>query len=547
MKRQGVVLAFVVLVCAFLPSATQASKAHAPANSPACGAITTSTTWSGQITLTCNVTVGQGVTLTIMPDTLITGNAIVTVLGALQANGQFAHAINFSGGASLAFGATATASTITYLSVQGASTGLSGVVPPGGLTISSSTFSGDGTGIAMDAGSGTFHGTNLDVSNNSVDGMSFTDVQFASQISVKTSNIVNNGAWNLELSGNASASIEASNDWWGSSSLTTARAKIHDHSQDSSRPYAIVDPIATSAITTAGVGVSSSGPTPTATTIPTSTATPLATVPTSTPTATATATPIPPAAILINPDRVRAGVDTLITVSGSGFSAGETVTISYMATVTNGSTQAETTSAIADNSGGFFTGGLPSPATVQPAQYVITATGATSGRHATAVLTVQANSAVPTITPSPITVPTSTSTPIPTPTNTPLPTSTPVPTATRVPVRKLSVVGVHILHLVRGKEVNTQRLKVGEFAEFVVQYSAPSGAHVTATLNITRNGKSLGSVLLAPLTYAGHSAYGWIIGFTQTAGLGKFYAHFHLSATGGLTAKRDRKFFVSRK
>ena len=111
---------------------------------------------------------------------------------------------------------------------------------------------------------------------------------------------------------------------------------------------------------------------------------------------------------------------------------------------------------------------------------------------------------------------------------------------------KLSIVGVRILHLVNGKEVDTQYLRTGEYAEFLVLYSTTGVSSVAATVDVTKNGKKLGSVLLQPVsTYAGHPARGWIFGFTRNAGLGKFYAHFRLSAPGGLTAKRDRKVLVT--
>ena len=110
---------------------------------------------------------------------------------------------------------------------------------------------------------------------------------------------------------------------------------------------------------------------------------------------------------------------------------------------------------------------------------------------------------------------------------------------------QLTIVGVRILHLVRGKEVVTRHLLTGEYAEFLVQYSAVGAPHVRAILDITKNGKVLGSVLLQPVTYAGHPSFGWIFGFTRDAGFGTFYAHFHLSAAGGLSANRERKFSVT--
>src|SRR5438270_2113600 len=121
----------------------------------------------------------------------------------------------------------------------------------------------------------------------------------------------------------------------------------------------------------------------------------------------------------------------------------------------------------------------------------------------------------------------------------------PSTTPTLPPGPELGIVGVHILHLVKGKEANTQRLVTGEFAEFLVQYRAIGVSNITPTLNVTKNGKQLGSILLQPVTYAGQPSGGWILAFTKSAGTGTFYAHFRVTASGGHSVKRDRKFFVT--
>jgi hypothetical protein len=283
----------------------------------------------------------------------------------------------------------------------------------------------------------------------------------------------------------------------------------------------------------------------------------LAVLPTRTPGSRVLADQPAPAIALI-PSTVPAGANAFVTVIGSNFGANETVTISYTANLTNGSTAVESVTATTDAAGTFTTGGLPVPSSVQPGQYLVSAFGSASGRHATAVLTVQGNSALPTSTPTPTNVPSSTSTPIPTATATPMPTHAPSstpppskPTATRTPPRKvpaarITIIGVHILHLVRGREQDTSRVRTGEYAEFLVVYSKNRpGGHVTGTLAIFKQGKKLGSVLMAHVAYRGHSGLGWVLAFTSTAGTGRFVARFQLTYQRA-SARRDRGFAVTR-
>jgi hypothetical protein len=266
----------------------------------------------------------------------------------------------------------------------------------------------------------------------------------------------------------------------------------------------------------------------------------------------------PAPTIALVPSTVPAGANAFVTVTGLNFGPNEIVTISYTANLTSGSTAAETVTAPTDAGGTFVTGGLPAPSNVQPGQYLVSAFGSTSGRHATAVLTVQGNAALPTSPPTPTTVPTSTSTPIATLTATPMPTHTPrptpppgKPTATRtasrkVPAPRITIIGIHILHLVRGREQETSRVRTGEYAEFLIVYSKnrPS-SHVTGTLAILKQGKRLGSVLMAHVLYRGHSGLGWVLAFTSTAGKGGFVARFHLTFQRA-SATRDRGFVVTR-
>jgi hypothetical protein len=104
---------------------------------------------------------------------------------------------------------------------------------------------------------------------------------------------------------------------------------------------------------------------------------------------------------------------------------------------------------------------------------------------------------------------------------------------------------MHILHLVKGKERETSRLRTGEFAEFLIVFSKNrSGGNVSGTLAILKNGKRLGSVLMAHVTYRGRSGLGWVLAFTRTAGTGRFVARFQLSYARA-TARRDRNFTVT--
>ena len=168
--------------------------------------------------------------------------------------------------------------------------------------------------------------------------------------------------------------------------------------------------------------------------------------------------------------------------------------------------------------------------------------------------------ATPTPVPTPPAVP-QTSTPTPTPTETPTPppaapTSTPVPTATEAPATGpspevtptpvITIDRVEILHKVKGKDVDTQVLRLNEKAEFVVLYRVrfPGNWTAAARVAITRNGSSLGAYPLHKINVRDHIAFARTMSFSRKTVTGKLFAHFSLTL-GPATAKRDRKFYVT--
>lgn len=151
--------------------------------------------------------------------------------------------------------------------------------------------------------------------------------------------------------------------------------------------------------------------------------------------------------------------------------------------------------------------------------------------------------------PAPAPTATATFTPIPTPTSTPTPlptsTSTPTPVPTPVPAPSISILKVEILHLHRGKLVNSKIFKLGETVTFVVQYNAVNlGTRVpTGQLVITKRGKTLGRFNLAATIRQGHTAFGRQVLLVDRTFRGVLYAHFTVAA-GSATAHRNRKLKV---
>jgi hypothetical protein len=546
-RRAMMLLAATLLLCAAVPAGARASAPRALPHDPAqvCSQIPVdssgSVTWSGQVTLTCDATLAVNDTLNIAAGTTITGPFALTIDGTLTAQGATGQAISFTGGAHLVITSGATLVSLFEVSITGASgAGLSGTLPAGGLAIANSTFSNDGTGISLNLAGQSTEITSSVISNNGAGGISLSNVG-SGGVFINFCDFGGNGSYNLSVSP-ASASVDAEEDWWS----TTNQSTIANSVQGSGVYF---NNWQTSTDLNAGAGTTAlpNASTPTVTVTPTPTGT---LPPTATPTVTATPLPV---TLVLNPSTVQANTQNLVTVVASGFVAGEQVKVSYVGQLPNGQTVPESVQDTADPTGTIFDGGLSVPASVQPGVYLVTAIGIPSGRLATARLTVQGFSGLPsaTSTPIPTLVPTDTptSTPLPpTATDTPVPTNTPVPTATRVPGKpRITVVGTHVLRLVNGKERDVQQVVQGQYDEFVITYaSTPSSRSVTGTLDILKAGKQIGSVVLGPVRYNNHPAFAWILGFTRTAGTGRFTARFHLAMHGGPSVTRNRTFTVAK-
>jgi hypothetical protein len=239
-----------------------------------------------------------------------------------------------------------------------------------------------------------------------------------------------------------------------------------------------------------------------------------------------TDTPVPDAQVEIQPDQEVAGPNATVAVTGGGFAPGETVTLSYNATLDNGTPSVETAGAMTfDN--GTFVATLPVPADVAPGDYTVTAIGLSSTYQASGDLTVLApdESAQPTDT-------------------APAPTATvaPSPTAARPPV---AIDGVAILP--RGKTADTQHLLLGQAARFVVMYhlATHSSQKPSASLSITKSGKPIGTYSLSRTTYDGKAAFARTITLGPSSVAPRLYAHFRITL-GNAAAKRDRRFAVAR-
>jgi len=281
-------------------------------------------------------------------------------------------------------------------------------------------------------------------------------------------------------------------------------------------------------------------PTPTATA--TFTPTPTNTeVPTPTPSPTTTPIPTPQPllvpSITLYPGTQPAGVTSGVTVSGEGFRGSETVSVSYVASRPDGSTVVEQATGTAFPDGTFVIPNLPVSADVGTGSYLVTAVGQSSGKSASASLTL---------------VPAHTTTPSasPTLTFTATPTAIPVPTftVTAPPHPKASVLidKVLILHHVNDKNVASQQVRMNKATDFFVLYHLANAGSLkpSASLTVTRNGRPMKVPKLHSVTLGHHAAFTARITFTDKRATGKFYAHFHLNL-GSASVKRDRKFYVA--
>lgn len=95
-----------------------------------------------------------------------------------------------------------------------------------------------------------------------------------------------------------------------------------------------------------------------------------------------------PTSITLNPSTITGGTDTAIGVTGSQFGATEYVVVSYVANLNSGSSVSEQVTTTTDGSGNFTIYTLPVPAAIVAGTYTVTVTGSTTGRTASATLTV---------------------------------------------------------------------------------------------------------------------------------------------------------------
>ncbi|MGH2441840.1 MAG: hypothetical protein ACRDFX_01585 [Chloroflexota bacterium] len=232
----------------------------------------------------------------------------------------------------------------------------------------------------------------------------YLDVEVAG-MRINQSNLFGNDTSIDIVRGSSNFSVDATNNYWGTTSIPSISRQIIDCRTASVRTcvlfqpflsYLPVAPITNKVLPTPG--------------------------PTLAPTATGTAAPAP--TIQVVPASVQAGSGNLVTVNGTGFGAAEGVTVS-LTFLLQGGAQEQAQSSAATFTDGSFTAALPSiPAAAMPGTYIVTAVGETSHRSASAQLTILLAASTPT--------PTSTQTPTPAPTATP--TSTSTPTATPSPV-----------------------------------------------------------------------------------------------------------------
>jgi len=297
-------------------------------------------------------------------------------------------------------------------------------------------------------------------------------------------------------------------------------------------------------------------PTATATFTPTPTNTVVLT-PTPSPTTTAVPTPQPllSPSITLYPGTQTAGAMSGVTVTGGGFQGSESISVSYVASRPDGSTVVEQRTGTAFPNGTFVIPNLPVPADVGAGSYQVTAVGQSSGKSASASLTVvPAPTATPTntllpnstATPTNTLVPTATVTPTAALTSTPTPTFTATASRTSNPKAAVLIDKVLILRHVNGRNVASQQVRVNQAADFFVLYHLANAGRLkpSASLTVTRNGRPMKVPKLHSVTLGHHAAFTARITFTHKKATGKFYAHFHLNL-GSASVKRDRKFYVA--
>lgn len=136
---------------------------------------------------------------------------------------------------------------------------------------------------------------------------------------------------------------------------------------------------------------------------------------------------------------------------------------------------------------------------------------------------------------------------VPIPTNTVVLTVTVLPTSTPVPSPSVSIDGVHVLHKVKGRWVETASVRLKETTRFYLLFHVTNAGslHAQGDLLLTRHGQPVAAPHASVGTFQGHQALVWQDRFTNKKITGKLYAHFRISL-GPALAKRDRKVYLTR-
>lgn len=348
-------------------------------------------------------------------------------------------------------GVLAPSGTIESTSIEGFATGLFGQFD---LSVADSNISNNVVGIELPGGSSTVH--------------------------INNDNIQSNADYNVRVTGTANSdsadSIDATNNYWGTSDPSEIERSIYDCNQDltvacvtfepfQSAPVAPATPSPTSTgpapntptpfplitstlmptVTPSPTNAVGTGPTRTPTPAPTdraptstptatltSTSTPTATAaptstPTRTPTATPTATPAPPTdtstigALTVTPNAAHPGDH--VAIQGTGFMPEMYVKLQVLPLGQIGdSTQQPIDLAAQADVSGWFDQGWTLPSDLAPGQYAIEATQTAPQGDARGSTQFTVIAASPTATPVPTDIPTGT--PAPTITDTPAPPAT---------------------------------------------------------------------------------------------------------------------------